>query len=272
MTQDISLETLLGRKAELRRLRAAIEKRSSQLIWGPADVGKTALLRHTIAGLPEVIRRRCIWWSGPASGRELVSFFVRGLYSAGDPFIRRKVRADGGSETTLNRWLQNQSLLRLRGILFTAAERGDYRLFVDQFPPATHAIAKLMKEIMYRCKTPVYLTGLGHSAAEIGFAWSLYWTDEYRIRLGPLHENAARDLLELCIRRFGLDSFDLAGFRDEILRLSGLLPGAIAKMCELAADARYHYRGQIKSKVVHVDYLMRANPPRNFCYAASGAR
>jgi len=260
MTQDTSLEILLGRKAELQRLCAAIEKRSSQLIWGPPDSGKTTLLRSAIARLPEAIRRRCICWSGSASGRELVSHFVGNLYSAGDPFIRRRVHANGASEVTLRRWLKDQSFLRLRGLLFSAIKSRDYRFFLDQFPPPGLAIAKLMKEIMYRCKTPVYLTGLGYSTAEIGFAWSLYWSDEYRIHVAQLPESAARALLELCIRRFGLDALDLDGFREEILRLSGLLPGAIVKMCELAADARYHHGDQIKTKVVQVDYLMRVKP------------
>jgi hypothetical protein len=260
MAHDANFGIILGREAELRRLRTAIQKRSSQLIWGPMDVGKTTLVRKAIAELPEAIGRRCVFWSGAASGRELVSHFVRGLYLAGDAFVRRKVHTDGASETTLNRWLQNQSILRLRGILITATERGDYRFFLDQFPPATHSIAKLMKEIMYRSKTPVYFTGLGYSAGEIGYAWSLYWTDEYRIRLGPLPEASARELLELCIQRFALNSLDLEGFREEILHLSGNLPGAIVKMCELASDARYHYGDQIKTKVIHVDYLMRTAP------------
>ncbi|MGB8591230.1 MAG: hypothetical protein WA755_14025 [Candidatus Acidiferrales bacterium] len=260
MAENINFGMMLGRVAELRRLRNAIEKRSSQLIWGPMDAGKTTLLRKAISELPEAIGRRCIYWSGAGTGRELVSHLVRGLYMAGDAFIRRKVHADGASDATLNRWLQDQSALRLRGILFTASERGDYRFFLDQFPPASHSIAKLLKEFMYRCKTPVYLTGLGYSAGEIGYAWSLYWTDEYRIRLGPLSESLAKELLELCIRRFALDSLDLEGFRQEILHMSGNLPGAIVKMCELAADSRYHYGDQIKTKVVHVDYLMRTAP------------
>jgi hypothetical protein len=108
-------------------------------------------------------------------------------------------------------------------------------------------------------KTPVYLTGRGYSQAEIGYAWSLYWTDQYRIQLEPLTETPARKLLELCIRNFGLTSLDLAGFRDEILQISERLPGSIVKMCELAADARYHYGDRVKLKLVHVDYLMQSN-------------
>jgi hypothetical protein len=252
-------DVLVGREQEIRRLRKAIQKRESQLIWGQSDAGKTFLIRQAIAGLPETDRCKCIYWTGAARGRQLVSHFLRGLYSVGDPLVARKVDVDRVGNVTLDRWIDEQSLLRLRGILFSAAEHGDYRFFVDHLPSPTHKMAHLLKEIMYRCKTPVYLTGHGYSQAEIGYAWSLYWADEYRIQLEPLTETPARELLELCIRKFALTALDLKGFREEILHFSKRLPGSIVKMCELAADARYHYGDRVKLKLVHVDYLMQSN-------------
>ncbi|MGB6877328.1 MAG: hypothetical protein WBD87_14980 [Candidatus Acidiferrales bacterium] len=184
---------------------------------------------------------------------------IQGLYLAGDPLVRKKVHADRETEETLSRWINQQSLIRIRGILFTAAEQGDYRFIVDDLPPASRSMAHLLKEITYRTKTPIYLTGPGYTQSEIGYAWSLYWTDEYRIRLGPLSEARARELLETCIRRFGLSSLDLEGFREEVLHLSAHLPGSIVKMCELAAKPRYHYGDQVKIKLVHLDYLMQGS-------------
>jgi hypothetical protein len=88
----------------------------------------------------------------------------------------------------------------------------------------------------------------------------LYWNEALRVHLGPLNERAARELLEICIRSFGLDSLDLENFREDILRLSSQLPGSIVRMCELAADSRYHHGDRIKIELVHVDYLMQSNP------------
>ncbi len=258
-TADVLSDVLVGRDRELHRLRTAIQKRESRLIWGLSDAGKTFLIQHAIASLPEAERRQCIYWTGAARPRQLLSHFLRGLYVTGDPLVHRKVHADRAAESTPDRWLNRQSVLRLQGIFFSAAEHGDYRFFVDHLPPPTHKMAHLLKEIMYRCKTPLYLTGPGYSQREIGYAWSLYWADEYRIQLEPLAETAARTLLEMCIRNFELASLDLAGFREEILRFSGRLPGSIVKMCELAADSRYHYGHRVKLKLVHVDYLMQSN-------------
>jgi hypothetical protein len=252
-------ERLIGRENEMRQLHAALRKRQSQLIWGASDAGKSFLIAKVLAELPENERRKCICWAGAASRRQLIEYLICGLYLAGDPFVRKKVYAARCTDATLTRWISEQSALRLRGILFTAAEQGEYRFFVDQMPPASHTIARLMREIVYRTKTPVYFTGHGYSQAEIGYAWSLYWTDEYRIRLGPLSEAAARELMEICIQRFGLISLDLDSFREELLRVSGHLPGSIVKMCELAANPRYHYGDRVKLKLLHVDYLLGSN-------------
>ncbi|HEV2297637.1 MAG TPA: hypothetical protein VGR72_03875 [Candidatus Acidoferrales bacterium] len=259
MSQNTEIETLVGRKEELRELRAAIQKREGRLIWGPMDAGKTTLIKKAISELSDAERRKCVYWTGPASGRQLLSHFVGQLYELGDSFIRKKVHADGATGTSLKRWLHKQTSLRLRGILFTASAQGDYRFFVDHVPPPTHNMARLMKEMMYRCKTPIYLAARDYSQGEIGYAWSLYWNNGLRVHLGPLSERGARELLEKCICRFGLASLDLEDFREDILRLSGHVPGSIVKMCELAADSRYHYGDQIKIKLVHVDYLMHSS-------------
>jgi hypothetical protein len=258
MTASFKRETVVGRKEELRELLTAIQKGESRLVWGPMDTGKTTLIRAAISELPDAERQNCVYWSGAASGRQLLYHFVGQLYERGDPRVRRKAHADGATESTLHRWLNEQSSLRLRGLLFTASTAGDYRFFVDHFLPATHNMARLMKEIMYRCETPVYLVARGMSRQEIGYAWSLYWNDSLRLHLGPLREREAREVLELCIQDFGLNSLDLKGFREDVLRLSGLMPGSIVKMSRLAADSRYHYGDRIKIKLVHVDYLMQS--------------
>jgi Cdc6-like AAA superfamily ATPase len=253
------LERLIGRHAEAHQLETAIRERRSQLIWGPKHSGKTFLIANVLAELPASASRKRISVAGPATRRQLVEHLVRELFLAGDPFVRKKVQADRCDDSTLSRWVSEQSALRLRGILFTAAEQGDYCVFLDHLASVSHAFAGLLKEIMYRTKTPVYLTGHGYSHAEIGYAWSLYWSDEYRVHLGPLPEVSARELLESCIDRFALRSLDRDGFREQILRFSGNLPGAIVKMCELAANPRYHYGDRVKLKLVQMDYLLQSH-------------
>jgi hypothetical protein len=97
MMESAQHETLVGRKEELRELRAAIQKGESRLVWGPMDAGKTALVKAAISELPDTERRKCVYWTGSASGRQLLSHFVGRLYELGDSFVRKKVHADGAT-------------------------------------------------------------------------------------------------------------------------------------------------------------------------------
>jgi len=257
MKSASEFENLLGRERETRRLKSAMLERQSRLICGPADSGKTSLIKKAIAELPESERCRCLYWSGLATRRQLAAHLVSQLYAAGNSFIREKVEADGAGAEAFDQWLNDQSSLRLRGLLFTAAERSNYFFFLDHLHSVTPAVVRLLKDIIYRTKTPVYLTSRGCTLAELGAAWSLYSTSELRIELGPLAPRRARQLLETCIRRNRLYRFDLEGFREEVLRLSGCIPGGVVKMCELAANPRYHYGDRVKVKLVHVDFLMQ---------------
>ena len=74
--------------------------------------------------------------------------------------------------------------------------------------------------------------------------------------IGALPSVKAKELLEFSIRQHGLLGFDLSGFREDILEFSGMLPGAIIRMCEAAGDSHYHFEGRIKTKLLHVDYLV----------------
>ena len=257
--QSDKLQSLIGRKKELRALGEAIQKGDSRVVWGPMDVGKTALIKTAISELPDAERRQCIYWTGAASGKQLLSYLVSQLYALSAPFVRKRVSADGVTETSLTRWLHKQTSLRLRGILYTALSQGHYRIFLDHFPPTNHNMTHLMKEIMYRCRTPIYLAARDCSQKGIGKAWSLYWNDGLRLRLNPLPDRIAQKLLAVCIGNFGLDALDLKDFREDILRFSGNIPGSIAKMCELAAAAKYHSGDRIKITLVHADYLLQSN-------------
>ena len=235
---------MIGREPEMRRLRAAIQNRESQLIWGRSDAGKTFVIQTASSpSLPEAERRKCIYWTGAASGRQLIEHFMRGLYLAGDPLVRQKVHADRAGEFTLDRWINQQSafafarnpVLRPPNMAITGSSW-------IIFPSPTHKMAHFLKEIMYRmqdaglsdwtrllsrrdrtCVESVLDRRISHPSG----------TADRSSRAG-----ASGDLHP----QIRIESLDLEGFRDDILHFSGRLPGSIVKMCELAADPRYHYR------------------------------
>jgi hypothetical protein len=248
-------ETFIGRSSELARLQDAIRKRESMLIWGLPDSGKSELILRAISQLPATIRKQCVCATGNGSPQEILRSITQDF--AEDPLFRSKFRAETGYGASFTQWIKHQSSLRLRGLLYRAAGAGKYWIFLEDLAPMTHMIARIMKQLMLNQETPVYAIAGGWTYKELGHGAQLYWNDRQRLEVDALPLSSAKELLEWAILRFGLAQFDLDGFREDILQFSGLLPGAILHMCAAASDNRYQFDGRIKTKLLHVDYLMK---------------
>ena len=244
----------LGRESELARLDLAIRNRESLLIWGAADSGKSALISQAISRLSDRDRRWCVLAMGNGTPQDVLRSIATGF--AEDPLFKAKFRADTGYGASFTHWVKAQTSLRLRGLLYRAAKEGQYRIFLEDLAPMTHILARIVKELMWNQETPVYAIARGRTYTELGHGAQLYWNDKLRLHVGALSSAAAKQLLEISIRKHGLLGFDLAGFREDILNFGTMLPGAIVRMCEAAADSHYHFEGRIKTTLLHVDYLV----------------
>lgn len=246
----------LGREEETDRLREAILRRESLLIAGPRGIGKTTLISKVLGGLSCDARWRIFCMDGIEGLQPLLRCLVKELYRTRDSALRSQLRAEGVRSNTFEDWLAQRSTSRLKGAVYRAAEKGRYTVLLDHVPPFTHAVAKVFRELVWMRNTPVCLAARGFGEEDIGHAANLYWASRHRLALGPLPEAAARELLESCIRRFGLAEINVADFCDETLKLSAGNPGAIVNMCRLATEPKYHYGLRIKAKLVYIDYLM----------------
>lgn len=247
----------LGREAEIARLREAIHRRTGLAIWGPPDAGKTALVRRVIAQLSKQAARQCLHRPLRGAPHAVLSSLLEELYSRGDALLAAKFGSETGRGATFARWAKEQTSLRMRGLLYSAAQAGSYTFFLDDVAGLSDAFTRIVRELSWMRGTPVFLVARGCTEAELGRAARFYWNDEMRLGLGPLALQPARALLEHCIRRFGLSRLNLEGFREGILRFSGRLPGAIVKMCARAADTEYHFGGRVETRLLHVDYMMQ---------------
>jgi len=231
----------LGREKELARLAAAARARRPLLIAGPADSGKTFLAQHFLRSLPVVERARCVYVPVYAG--------IHGLLAE----VAAQLSGEGRARSAAEQSTSGRLRLLLRRL---SRERRMY-LILDHFPPMSHFLARLVKEWIWDGECGVCLVARGTTRDEIGQAWGIYYAPEYRLTMGPLHEREAKALLGDSIERFGIGRLASAGFRAEVLRRSTGLPGAIVKMCALAADPRYQSGNQVKLTLLHVDYLMR---------------
>ena len=259
VTNSFSLQTpvFVDRENEARRLEESILKREGRVISGPAGIGKTALVLKAIGGLPAELARHCLYVVTFKDLQGLLRQLVSSLYESKDPNLRQQLHLEGVTNLNFEPWLRALSSGRLKATLFRTVERGDYRVFLDHLPPLTRAVAKVIKELFWMRNTPVYLLVQNELAQHLyNFYSFFYWGDRERLTLQPLPGAAAAELLKSCIERFGLSRLELEDFRDEVLELSKRVPGAIVKMCSLAADPRYQYESGIKIKSVYIDYLM----------------
>jgi AAA ATPase domain len=250
--------TFVDRQAEVRRLRDAILKRQSLMVVGPRGVGKTALSLKVLAGLPASLAARCLYVPAAKDLRDLAAQIIRQLYATKSIALRRELHASGVSGARFEAWLRKRSSSQLRSALYRAVEGSDYRIFLDHLPPLTLGVAKILKELSWMRNTPVYLLSEASEQALSGLMRFFYWSERELLRLGPLPRAAAEELLDGCLQEPALSALDLTGFREELLALSGNLPGATVNMCALAADPRYHFRNRIKTRTVYLDYLRLA--------------
>ncbi len=246
----------VGRESEALRLRDAILKRESFLIAGPAGSGKTSLVLKVLGGLPPATTRYCFYLSGEEGVQPLLRGLLQQLYELGDATLSRQLHVEGIRENTFKSWLKRQPTSRLKGAAYRSMEKSSYWVFIDHFPPLTHAEAKIVRELVWMRKTPVFLLARGLTEREAGHVGSVYWGSKQQLSLSPLPEQAGRKLLEFCIQIFDLGKLDLEDFREEVLRFSGLLPGGILKMCSLASDPHYQYGSRIKTKLIYIDSLV----------------
>ena len=244
------------REREARQLLAAIRQRESLLICGPAGIGKTALVSRVLSGLEPDLAQRSLYVSGASGLQPLLRQLLERLHLARDQTLRRQLHAERGRQADFRGWLKAQSSSRLRGSLYRALGGENYWIFLDHICVLTHAMGKVLKEIMRMRNTPVYFMARGLRTGEIGPLAEVYWSAQRRLFLDPLPEPAARELLEGCIRRLALQRLDLEGFRGDALQLSGRNPGAIVRMCTLAAEPRYRNGSKIKTRLMYVDCLI----------------
>lgn len=262
----------VGREAEVHRLRQAIQHREGLVIAGPAGIGKTALVMKVWGDLPVDIARSILYVENPDGLRGFLYGLLNLLHRRQDPVLRRQLRHDGARPVAFKDWLRRQDTSRLRGTLYLCMESDRYSIFVDHVLNLTSAQVKVIREIIWARDTPVFLLTRPQSETSMGHLPSLCWGQQLQFSLGPLPKPHAGDLLDHCIQAFKLFSFDEEDFREEVLQLSGRVPGTIVKMCDLAQDAKYQCGLRIKTKLLYIDCTLNGSqlPSAKNCYVQSG--
>ncbi|MGC1384828.1 MAG: AAA family ATPase [Candidatus Acidiferrales bacterium] len=234
--------SLPGRRAELHRLVAAFRAREPLLVHGPAGSGKTALLHAAVARLNALERIRVLDPRPSATPGALAAELLRLLEATCNPIAAAALAA------------KNRPSARRQGaILIDALSASPYWLVLDHFPCFTQPTARLLKHILARTGTPIYVAARGITRSELGANLSLYWCAKLRLELAPLAPSSASELVNRETRGLDLPASELADFRASVLRVSARLPGAILQLCALAKQPSYRSHARLKTALLQID-------------------
>lgn len=216
---------LVGRRREVAVLSAALRSRQSLLITGAAGIGKTRILRESLAAAKEPF----IEIGQPAVLHDLL--------------VRLAGCLDCSQAATSQLKPLVLQALRARGPCIVMED-------VCRAGPRTY---RFLQQVYYLPHTCLVVTA--RSASQIGYLRRLLWDPREEMALQPLTQPESLRLFEQARMAFGLDACDVDEFRDKALHAARGNPGQILGMCRLASQAQYRSGRHIKFAPLRIDLM-----------------
>jgi hypothetical protein len=224
---DDRLIPLAGRRGEVHALVCALQARQSRLIIGPPGMGKTRLLAEAASGyaVPHLLIQ------GPCKLHELL------VQLAGMVACRMTCATSMSLQPAVFESLTSQP----RIIILEDVTEADPRMY------------RFLQAVYHSPHNSLIVTA--RSRDSLGYLRRLLWDPREEIRLHPLNRAASSGLFEAAVAAYKLESLDLDGFRNQVLRFARGNPGQIVTMCRLAARPEYRQGGHVKFLPLRMDAL-----------------
>ena len=227
---------LVGRRAELRALRAMLQ-RGRALVLGPRGIGKTRLLEEAARESP------------------MRPVLVRGAHAL-HPLLEQllpQIAAGPASARELRR-LPSQTL---QARALEALHARPAWLVLDEPAFCDARCYRFLERVSWiggcciAAATP--------ARAQLGYLSRLLWDPREELTLGPLSRAASARLLEEAIQTFRLAGLGpLDDFRRKALAASEGNPGRIVSLCRLAAQPQYWQGGRLLFAPLWIDALTQS--------------
>ena len=242
----------VGRFDEIARLQARAQSRKSMLIFGPAGVGKTRLLQEFARAQP-----LALYVKETGSPREL----LLALLSAINALPRRDLR--------LPKDLRALSTSSLKGVVQRTLDNLPYLMVLDHLSGPSRVLTRMIKELNYYDRTPVYFAARTLHMEDIGTLQPLCADRSEQIELRNLPLPIALQFAYKEAENILLLASNLDEAIHSIVDWSEGNPGGILQMLKMAHLPKYRLDDQIKAHVLYLDYRMGrtangASPPMKF--------
>jgi hypothetical protein len=239
---------LIGLMREQQMLLNAVKAQESLLLLGPAGSGKTRLLESALKS--ELRPKALVYIPQFDAPHNLLVMIARELFRSGHRPIRRMASAGSDWE----RWLNCQTSVHLKGLLWESLEAEPRTLILDHLNDTGHRTYRFLQQLYF---TPgMALVAAARDQLHLGELRRLFWDPRRTLHVQPLSEAEALQLFEAAADHFGLRGLSLDDFREKVLDCAGGNPGQIIEMCRLARNPRYVAGKYIKFALVRIDVMM----------------
>jgi hypothetical protein len=234
--------TIFGREEEIAQLRTRFAARRSFLLYGPAGVGKSLLLRLVFPEFADVL-----YSPQNPTPQSLYRNLAESLLERKHPVMTKSCPRGTGS-------LRAKTATALKGLVRDALRNSKYLVVVDHLVRPSQALAASIREPMLNWSVPVVAVSRSAHMEDAGFVLSLFPDRAERFALRNFAPEFAHRFAAGCAEREGLTAENLEQFLDRVVEYTDGNPGAMLQIIRMAKASKYFHENQIKIAPLYIDY------------------
>jgi hypothetical protein len=242
-------EPIFDRDEERQRVEQFLAKRHPFLLYGPAGVGKTLLLRSVLTEL-----RSVLYCEDSATTNVMFRTLARGLLRLKNPHTVKAFRDENAITT--------KSAVSLKGIVMEALREGEYSIVLDHLKRPSNSFASAVREVMAWGSTPVSAVARSSHMEDTGFLQPLYTDRSQKWEIRNFDHSTAERFARERINRSALSGTNISEFVEKVLEFSGGNPGSILALIEMATYPKYRSEEHIKISPLYIDFRMNGGAAR----------